>query len=135
MSTIIINKLDFERIQKCMAEAKQKKAINAVEAEKLSNELKKAKLVNPHKITSNIVTMNSVVRIRFGNNKEAEFKIVYPFQANIRENKISIFSPIATALIGYKIGDKIEWTIPSGKTTIEIIDILYQPEAAGDFDA
>ena len=61
-------------------------------------------------------------------------KIVYPQDANLKENKISIFSPIATALIGYKIGDEIEWIVPGGMTKIKIVDLIYQPEAAGDFD-
>ncbi|WP_018341724.1 GreA/GreB family elongation factor [Cytophaga aurantiaca] len=49
-------------------------------------------------------------------------------------NKISIFSAIATALIGYKIGDEIEWCAPAGMTKIKIEEILYQPEAAGDYN-
>jgi len=52
----------------------------------------------------------------------------------MKENKISIFSPVATALIGYKISDEIEWIVPSGLTKLRIDEIIYQPEAAGDFD-
>jgi regulator of nucleoside diphosphate kinase len=68
------------------------------------------------------------------NNKQIQFQIVYPENANIKENKISIFSPIATALIGYKTGDEIEWIVPAGLTKIRIDEIIYQPEAAGDFN-
>ncbi len=81
------------------------------------------------------MTMNSEVKISFANTKKSVvFKIVYPDQANIRENKISIFSPIATALIGYRVADEIEWIVPAGLTRIRIEEILYQPEAAGDYD-
>ena len=52
--------------------------------------------------------------------------------ANISEGKMSVFSPIGTALLGYAKGDVIEWTVPSGTRRIQITDILYQPEAAGD---
>ena len=55
------------------------------------------------------------------------------YRANFRENKISIFSPVATALIGYKESDEIEWMVPSGMTKIRIDKIIYQPEAAGDY--
>jgi len=79
--------------------------------------------------------MNSIVKLSFlNNNKQAQFQIVYPEQANIKENKISIFSPIATALIGYKVSDEIEWIVPAGITKIRIDEIIYQPEAAGDFN-
>ena len=79
--------------------------------------------------------MNSIVKIRFlKTNKELKFQIVYPDQANIKENKISIFSPVATALIGYKVSDEIEWVVPSGMTRIRIEEIIYQPEAEGNYD-
>ena len=78
--------------------------------------------------------MNSIVRLSFLNsNKQVQFQIVYHDQANLKENKISIFSPIATALIGYKVKDEIEWIVPAGLTTIRIDEIIYQPEASGHY--
>jgi regulator of nucleoside diphosphate kinase len=135
MSKLIINRLDYARINKCISDAKQFKSISDSEAEKLMNELDSAKIVEPESIPSNVVTMNSIVKLSFlNNNKKVQFQIVYPSQANIKENKISIFSPIATALIGYKVKDEIEWIVPAGLTKIRIDEILYQPEAAGDYD-
>lgn len=108
--------------------------ISSEEAENLLNELNSAKIVEPKDVPVNLVTMNSIVKIRFINtDKQIQFRIVYPDQADLRENKISIFSPVATALIGYKVNDEIEWLIPSGMTTIRIEEIIYQPEAAGDY--
>lgn len=135
MKNLIVNRLDYARIKKCIEDAKQFKSINKVEADKLIAELDSATIVEPEAIPSNIVTMNSIVRLSFLNsNKQVQFQIVYPSQANIKENKISIFSPIATALIGYKVGDEIEWIVPAGLTQLKIDEIVYQPEAAGDFD-
>lgn len=135
MSKLIVNRLDYARIKKCISDAQQFKSINKAEAEKLLNELESAKIVEPEAIPSNVVTMNSIVKLSFlDNNKQVQFQIVYPSQANIIENKISIFSPIATALIGYKVKDEIEWIVPAGLTKIRIDKIVYQPEAAGDFD-
>ena len=76
--------------------------------------------------------MNGYVHF-LNNNKPIQFQIVYPDKANMKENKISIFSPIATALIGYKVGDEIDWMVPAGMTHIRIDEIVYQPEASGDF--
>ena len=45
-----------------------------------------------------------------------------------------IFSSVAAALIGYRVGDEIDWLIPSGMTKIVIDEVIYQPESAGDFD-
>ena len=134
MSKLILNRLDYNRIKKCINDAKQFKSINASEAESLMTELNSAKIVDPEKIPSNVVTMNSIVKISFLNdNKHLEFQIVYPDQANLKERKISIFSPIATALIGYKVNDEIEWLVPAGLTRIKVTEIIYQPEASGHY--
>ncbi len=135
MGKLILNRLDYSRIQKCINDAKQFKSINATEAESLKKELNSAKIVEPQEIPANVVTMNSIVKISFLNSdKQIEFRIVYPDQANLKENKISIFSPIATALIGYKVADEIEWIVPAGLTKIRIDEIIYQPEAAGNYN-
>jgi regulator of nucleoside diphosphate kinase len=135
MNKLIINSLDYSRIKKCISDAKQFKSINEAEAAKLMSELNSAKIVKPESIPSDVVTMNSIVKLSFlNNNKQVQFQIVYPENANLKENKISIFSPIATALIGYKISDEIEWIVPAGLTKMRIDDIIYQPEAAGDYN-
>lgn len=135
MKKVTLTKNDYTRIYKAITDAKNSKTINSNEAEKLLSELSKAEIVPSEKIDKDVVTMNSEVKLFFENTqKEQSFKIVYPQDSNLKENKISIFSPIATALIGYKIGDEIEWIVPGGMTKIKIIDLIYQPEAAGDFD-
>lgn len=135
MNRIIINKVDFSRIHKHLDTARKQKTIGANEAENLLNELHSAIIVEPQEIPGDVVTMNSIVKINFLNtNKTVQFQIVYPDQADIKANKISIFSPVATALIGYRVSDEIEWIVPSGLTKIRIDEIIYQPEAAGDYD-
>lgn len=135
MNRIIVNKVDYSRIHKCIDVARKQNTIGSNEAEILLNELHSAVIVEPREIPRDVVTMNSIVRISFLNtNKSVQFQIVYPDEANIKENKISIFSPVATALIGYRVTDEIEWLVPSGLTKIRIDEIVYQPEAEGDFD-
>lgn len=134
MKNIIVNRLDYARIKKCINDAKQFNSISDTEAKKLLAELDSAKILEPQAIPSNVVTMNSIVKLSFlSNDKQVQFQIVYPDQANLKENKISIFSPIATALIGYEVGDEIEWIVPSGLAKLKIDEIVYQPESAGDF--
>lgn len=134
MSNLIINKLDYARIRKVINDAKLNRSLSSVEEEKLMNELNSATIVEPDAVPSDVVTMNSIVRLSFLNdNKQIQLQIVYPYQANVKEKKISILSPIATALIGYKVNDEIEWIVPAGLTKIRIDEIVYQPEAAGDY--
>ncbi|WP_373708517.1 nucleoside diphosphate kinase regulator [Kaistella sp.] len=135
MSQVIITKQDFNKIHRSITDAKAKNSIKPEEAEKLLAELKSAKIVEQDQVDGDVVTMNSIVKIHFQNNKTTmEFQLVYPADANIKERKISIFSSVASALIGYSVGDEIDWLIPSGMTKIVIDEVIYQPESAGDFD-
>jgi len=135
MGNLIINRLDYTRVEKCITDARRNKSISDIEAKELVAELNSAKIVEPQDIPSNLVTMNSIVKLSFLNsNKDVQFRIVYPNEANLKDNRISIFSPIATALIGYKVGDIVEWIVPAGLTQLKIDEIVYQPEAAGNFD-
>ena len=79
--------------------------------------------------------MNSIVKLKFLNTqKNVQLQLVFPDQANLKEGKISIFSPVAAALIGYKVKDVIDWIVPAGKTKIKIEELIYQPEADGRYD-
>lgn len=135
MNKIILSKLDYSRIHKCIHDARLMKTIGAKEAENLLSELDSAKIVEPDKIPNDVVTMNSIVKISFPDSKKTlQFQIVYPDQADMKGNKISIFSPVATALIGYRVSDEIQWIVPSGLTKLRIDEIIYQPESAGDLE-
>lgn len=136
MKQVIITKQDFNKIHRSITDAKSRNSIKPEEAEKLLAELKSAKIVEQEEVEGDIVTMNSIVKIHFQNNKTTmQFQLVYPAEADIKERKISIFSSVAAALIGYRVGDEIDWLIPSGMTKIVIDEVIYQPEAAGDYES
>lgn len=135
MNRIILSSLDYKRIYDSIRKAQDNGSISNNEAESLAAELKQATIMEPEEMPHNVVTMNSQVKISFvDSGKEVELKIVYPRDADIKENLISIFSPIAAALIGYSEGDIIDWIVPSGPTRIRIDKIVYQPEAAGQYE-
>ena len=100
----------------------------------LERELNRAHVVNPKDIPGDVITMNSKVSFRFlDSDDEMTYQLVFPEDANIDEGRISILAPIGTALLGYKVGDVIEWKVPAGVTRVQVMKILYQPEAAGDY--
>jgi regulator of nucleoside diphosphate kinase len=59
--------------------------------------------------------------------------VVFPSEADSEQGKISILAPVGTALLGYRVGDTVEWKLPGGLRRLKIERILYQPEAAGDY--
>jgi regulator of nucleoside diphosphate kinase len=103
--------------------------------DQLVNEIAQAEIVDPLKIPKNVITMNSRVRFCDLDTKESyTYSIVYPSFANPAKNRISILAPIGMALLGYQTGDVVEWKVPAGMRRLKIEEVLYQPEAAGEYD-
>jgi regulator of nucleoside diphosphate kinase len=101
----------------------------------LEKELERARVVNPEEIPGDVITMNSTARIRnLESGEKTSYTLVFPADARIEENRISVLSAIGTALIGYRVGDVIEWRVPSGLKRLKVEGILYQPEASGHYD-
>jgi regulator of nucleoside diphosphate kinase len=101
--------------------------------DRLESELLRANVVSRERIPKDVVTMNS--RVVFENEttgERREVTLVYPGQADIDAGKISILVPVGTALLGLRIGQSIDWEINGQKQRYRIVDVPYQPEAAGD---
>lgn len=102
--------------------------------EQLENELMRAIVVPRERLPKDVVTMNSRVVFEDETTSERrEVTPVYPKDADIGSGKISILVPVATALLGLRVGQSIDWELPNGqKRRYRVIDVLYQPEAAGE---
>jgi regulator of nucleoside diphosphate kinase len=61
-------------------------------------------------------------------------QLVYPDEADASQHKISILAPLGSALLGLEQGAVIDWIMPGGTRRIKLVEILYQPEAAGDWE-
>lgn len=133
--TIYVTDYDLQRLEHLLESAgEQRSARDRGYLSELENELSRAKVVDPKEIPSDVVTMNSRVRIiDLDTAEESVLTLVFPHQADIAAGRISILSPVGTALLGYHAGDAIEWPVPSGTKRIRIEEVLYQPEASGDY--
>ena len=94
-----------------------------------------ARVVQPEKVPGNAVTMNSRVLFEDVSSQEkGTVTIVYPADADPSSGKISVLSPVGAALLGESEGDEVELPVPRGQSRrIRISNVLYQPEAQGDF--
>lgn len=98
----------------------------------LRRELGRALRVVPSEVPRDVVTMGSTVHLRELETDEPwTFTVCFPEEADIRENRISVLSPVGTAIIGCLVGDVVDWPVPGGKVRIRIEEVAYQPEAAG----
>src|SRR5688572_3972923 len=100
----------------------------------LEGELEHAHVVAPADVPPDVITMNSKARVRdLETDEEMTYTLVFPDKANIDEGKISVVAPIGTAMLGQRVGDEFEWEVPAGSVRLRVEELLYQPEASGDF--
>lgn len=89
---------------------------------KLEGELLIAQTVAESELPADVVTMNSTVLLRIDDVDET-VTLVYPDDADVSENKISVLSPIGTAILGFRKQDTVDWEINGNPTKIKIIDV------------
>jgi regulator of nucleoside diphosphate kinase len=131
---LYITAFDKSRLEELILVAEEFGSHNRKDLESLAEELEKAEVVPPKEVPPEVVTMNSKVVLQDLDTSETmTYVLVFPKDANINEGAISVLAPVGTAILGYSRGDVVEWPVPSGVRRILINDVLYQPEAAGDY--
>jgi regulator of nucleoside diphosphate kinase len=69
--------------------------------------------------------MYSTVHIRdLESNEEEHYTLVQPYEADVVRNRLSVLAPIGTALLGYRVGDIVQWKVPSGTTRLKIVEVF-----------
>lgn len=129
---VIITEVDQARLKKLIYDEAHHGTVEDQFMQALERELGRAQVVDSHMVPREVITMNSKVLLDLGED-ELEVSLVYPPEANLASNKLSVLSPIGTAILGYKEGDFIQWKVPSGVAEIHVKKVIYQPEAAGDY--
>ncbi|MDY0187351.1 MAG: nucleoside diphosphate kinase regulator [Syntrophus sp. (in: bacteria)] len=131
---IYITKFDLDRLWSLIDEIRQHDDKRKANLEMLEKELDRGFVVEPHEIPKDVITMNSqIVFTDVDSGETMTVSLVFPSDANFEKKRISILSPIGTALLGYRVGDTVEWNVPSGAKRLRVDNVVYQPEAAGDY--
>lgn len=129
---IYITTDDFEKIQRLIRGCRAGSSPDLECLDRLEQELDRAEVVEPEAVPRDVVTMNSEVRLRdLDSGGLKVYKLVFPSQFRWGDNSVSILAPIGTAMLGYRAGDVIEWRVPKGTRRLKVVEVLYQPEAAG----
>jgi|SRR5690606_29333500 len=90
----------------------------------LAYELSRAEIVKKDKLPGDRVKINSKVTIEDLLSKaKTSIVIVPPADADIKQQKVSVLTPIASALIGLKVGDEVEWKMPVGLRKYVILEV------------
>lgn len=113
---IIVSLHDYEILKTLCYEAPA--------TDKLKEELERA-VVKKGKVPDHVVQVNSTLQFRDERSGTVRsVQLVLPAMSNLQEGKLSILSPIGTALLGYSTGDVIEWEVPAGKTQLHILEVV-----------
>ena len=99
----------------------------------LLDELERAELVPAAEVGPKVVTMNSRVRIMDPDAGEARtVTLVYPGEEDSLRGRVSVLTPLGTALLGLPEGARMEWRTLDGRSKgIAVLEVQYQPEAHG----
>jgi regulator of nucleoside diphosphate kinase len=131
---IYITDFDLKRLKKLLGNQQPSGTRRSPYLEELKKEVGKAVVVPSREIPKDVITMNSTVSlIDLDTNREYEYTLVFPEDADSTRGRISILAPVATAMLGFRVGDVIEWDVPAGKRRLTVKEVLYQPEASGDY--
>ena len=108
---ITLSALDMDRLETLM----EKLPSNFPGLQALEAELNRADVLEPHEMPANVVTMNSTVRFTLlENDKSQTLTLVYPKEADGSPDKVSVFAPVGTALLGLREGDVFALPSPAG---------------------
>ncbi|OCC05168.1 nucleoside diphosphate kinase regulator [Labrys sp. WJW] len=110
--SIIVNDVDFERLTQLATSALDR---FPEVAEALLGELDRAEIVPALQVGNNVVQIGSIVTFETEGGIVREVKLVYPGEADIAEGKVSILTPIGTALLGLSPGQSISWKARDGR--------------------
>ncbi|MET3879395.1 GreA/GreB family elongation factor [Chitinophaga sp. OAE865] len=113
---IIVSQHDYEILKTL--------CYHAPGTDKLKEELERA-TIRKGKVPADVVQVNSTLRFRDERSGAIRnVQLVLPAASNLQLGKLSILSPIGTALLGYSTGDVIDWEVPAGKTQLHILDVV-----------
>ncbi|MCA9113840.1 MAG: nucleoside diphosphate kinase regulator [Planctomycetaceae bacterium] len=126
---IIISQEDHERLENLFFSGFAAAFSDKLYLQSLRGELNSALVLPSDEIPPDVVTMNSTIRLRQLRSQEVEtYTLVYPEDADIASGRLSVLAPIGTAILGYCVGDSIEWQVPSGVVQFKIEELVFQPE-------
>ena len=131
---ITLTELDYARLSQLTLSERKFQIVELRNLSFLRAEINRASKVESNAIAPDYVTMNSKVEVLdLDTKKVMTVQLVYPEEANLKNGKISVLSPMGSALLGYKVGDTISFHVPKGIKAMNIKSILYQPESQGEY--
>lgn len=106
--------------------AREAQGLLELKISQLKTTVSNARIIDESQLNSGVIQILSKVTIKNTvNGQQMTYTLVSEAEANLREGKMSVGTPIAKALIGKKKGDMVEVNAPSGKIKFEIVEVGF----------
>jgi len=130
-----LTELDHTRLVKLTRQLRSGAAQH--ETDDIEDALEMARLVPSRSVSPDIVTMYSQVRLQDSlTGSRYQLTLCYPSDAEPSAGYVSVTSPVGASLLGLSVGATARWVTPSGESrAAEVLAVLFQPEASGDYTA
>jgi len=104
--------------------AKEAQGLLELKISKLETKISEAKVIDESKLDmSKVLILSKVTLKNLANGATMSYTLVPENEANLKEFKISVDSPIGKGLLGKKVGEVAEITVPNGKVKFEVVNI------------
>ncbi|MDR1592051.1 MAG: transcription elongation factor GreA [Prevotellaceae bacterium] len=104
--------------------AKEAQGMLEMKISQIKETLLNARIIDKSKLSSNTVQILCKIHVRnLANNETLSYTLVSESEANIREGRLAVNTPIGKALLGKKVGDTVDIRVPAGTLRLEILDI------------
>ena len=129
---LVLSRLDCDRLEALL----DRPAHAGPAFDALRDEIARAEVREPRDMPNDAITMNSTARfLDEASGQEREMTLVFPHGADGSPGKVSILAPVGSALLGLRTGQSIDWPMPGGNSIrLRVLEIRYQPEAAGEYN-
>jgi len=122
--TILITHSDMSRLHRLVESALNFLRRDRPHLETLEDELDHARVVPTEEMPQNVVMLNSRVRLRdLDTGKRTVYTLVFPRDSHVGEDRLSVLAPIGTAILGRRMGDVVECSVPGGVRKLEIEEV------------
>ena len=128
---ILITHSDVTKLERLLKTRRRSRDLEHLKS--LREELRRAEVVEDTEISKDVITINSRVLVQdLESGQNSIYSVVFPNEADMSFNKVSVLGRFGTALLGHRTGDIIDWATLAGTRRLFVREVLHQPEAAGE---
>jgi regulator of nucleoside diphosphate kinase len=126
---IVVTESDERRLRGLLGSQNETSFRDQAHLQELRTELDRALILREKDVPGDIITMYSRVCVRnLHDRRRSDFTLVFPLEADLKAKRISVLAPLGTALLGFKEGDEVQWTMPGGLRRMRVERVRQPPK-------